>query len=206
MHNHENISATDKAVINFIKASKDYITIPKIKQLCKNLKVNDHGRYEISSDNISMYILAHKQIYQTIKIFNNEYILKFDNFNTVKYFFKQFNWDDYVLNELIRTKNKYSFNYDEATIEQDGYTYNTFISSKDGFNDYTIMVLDNKTRIYVCSIIHDNSMPDIKVHIEYFAAQRFAMKHYTDIVDINFLPCNIRKQIDAYITLLSLKG
>ena len=172
-------------------------------------QVNDHGRYEISSDNISMYILAHKQIYQTIKIFNNEYILKFDSFNTVKYFFKQFNHNDYALNELIRTKNNYSFDYDETTVEQDGYTYNIFIVFDYGFNNYTIMVLDNKTRLYICSVIHDNQMHDIKVHMEYLAASRFInMKQhkYTGTVDINFLPGNIGKQIDTYITLLSLKG
>jgi hypothetical protein len=77
------------------------------------------------------------------------------------------------------------------------------------FTNYTIMVLDNKTRLYICSVIHDNQMHDIKVHMEYLAASRFInMKQhkYTDTVDINFLPDNIRKQIDTYITLLSLKG
>lgn len=81
--------------------------------------------------------------------------------------------------------------------------YNIFITSCNNKNNYTIVVVDAKSRMVMFHIYKDNLMENIAIP-EYVAINRFALSANKKYMYIEDLSENIRNAVIAQITLISL--
>ena len=199
-----------QALSNFVQASKDsYITVSKIKQLRKDCNTTYKNCLSNSDSCMQIHFIIYKNAYLIVELYhivntpNTKYILKFDQPATVIFFSKEFAYGLFTVPDELKKCNANTFNYNEIEVAYDNHIYNIFITSCNNKNDYTIVVVDAKSRMIMFHIFKDNLIKNIAVP-EYIAINRFNLSANKKYMYIDDLPENIRNVIIAQITLISL--
>jgi hypothetical protein len=205
-----NENTIQQAVSNFVQVSKDsYITVSKIKQLHKDCNTTHKNCLSISYDRMWINFVVYKNAYLIVELSNivnapnTEYILKFDQPATATFFSEEFNWGLYTVQEELKKCDTNTFNYNEIEVMHDNHIYNIFITSCNNKDNYTIVVVDAKSRMVMFHIYKDNLMKNIAMP-EYVAINRFNLSANKKYMYIEDLPENIRNAVIAQITLISL--
>lgn len=205
-----NENTIQQAVSNFVQVSKDsYITVSKIKQLHKDCNTTHKNCLSISYDRMWISFVVYKNAYLIVELSNivnapnTEYILKFDQPATATFFSEEFNWGLYTVQEELKKCDANTFNYNEIEVTHDNHIYNIFITSCNNKDNYTIVVVDAKSRMVMFHIYKDNLMKNIAMP-EYVAINRFNLSANKKYMYIEDLPENIRNAVIAQITLISL--
>ena len=199
-----------QALSNFVQATKDsYITVSKIKQLRKDCNTIYKNCLSNSDGCMQIHFIIYKNAYLIVELShivntpNTEYILKFDQPATVIFFSKEFAYGLFTVPDELKKCNANTFNYNEIEVAYDNHIYNIFITSCNNKNDYTIVVVDAKSRMIMFHIFKDNLIKNIAVP-EYIAINRFNLSANKKYMYIDDLPENIRNVVIAQITLISL--
>lgn len=191
------------AIDKFISSSLTYITLESIQQLQKDIGTTNLYTLTNKLDITGQIVTTGIGPYLILFLHEKEYILKFDKLNTMKYLANGNSYwkpsDDYI--NKMTSLHTSTFHYNEIPVEQDGYIYNLTLTRHNAELGDELVIIDANSRQTVFSIFSKcNSI----YGIEYLFNPRFKNLH-SGAITINQLPINIRKQIQAYIILTTLK-
>lgn len=189
----------------FIDSSIPYITINSIKQLQIDSGYNDRVLFGYNGISLGHIDITRNGPYLILTTPNKKCLLKFDDIYTLKYLSDNLNM--HIHKSYIQAKismNKKTFSYNEAPIAQDNYRYSIANTTTILTGGYELIIVDSSSRecIMRISVFEDN---DYYIYTEDLANTRFNISNKHIKLTIDNLPTNIRKQLQVYMTLETLR-
>lgn len=193
----------DFAITNFIKNSRQGITIDSVNEFIKDA---EHNLNILSfHDDFSAYYAFHKFVYFIISFNNVPYVLRFKDEDAVKYLSSKCCLPSaYDITDTIDFYHA-TFDYDESAIRQGCGDYSLFTTMFESTDDYCVDVInvnDRKAlyRVVICGKFN-------KVTVFQPAIETFGLNNKNnDRISISDLPKNIREHVIAYTVAQALNS
>ena len=212
-YNHAN-GILAPAIYNLINSSKtDCITIDKVKQFMNDCDIALNQQSIMPNHWIDVFVDAfthYRNVYLSITIKHDTYILKFDNASTLELLSKTFLISPIASFSVLKNCNDiFDYNKHELEIIQDNYAYK-IITNKKTFGIINILVVDKESRTEVFNInikSTNKCSKNLSINITDLARERFLyINNVYTFYNLCYLPISIRNYVYAQFTLLLFKG